>query len=147
MSFPGLLECNLKIFRGLKVNAQRACKSIHCLSLHSLKSLKNGVTKGGWVGGHLYKKGLEMWKKLKIKTRNYCVTLKNYYTLSEILIFCSKIILNNWKIRNAIKNFWPILPDFVPIFYRYWSDISYNLGNFLFLFGNLLRKLNHFGTI
>ena len=112
--FPGLLECSLKIFRrGLKVNAQSsACKSIHCLSPYpgySLKSLKNGVTKG--VGGHrqdhLYKKGLEMWKKLKIKTRTYSVTLKKYYTLTCVVVNFQLIqanLIKDFEFENASKS-------------------------------------------
>lgn len=77
MSFPRLLECSLKIFRrGLKVNAQSsACKSIHCLSPYpgySLKSLKNGVTKGGgWPPpGPFVQKRLGNVEEAKDKDKN-----------------------------------------------------------------------------
>ena len=125
MSFPRLLECSLKIFRrGLKVNAQSsACKSIHCLSPYpgySLKSLKNGVTKG--VGGqrqdHLYKKGLEMWKKLKIKTRTYSVTHKYYKNSTYSSQFDKRFRIQNClKIASKWKTF-----EFSP---RIWSKLTF----------------------
>mgnify|MGYP001483906842 CR=1 FL=1 len=69
------------------------------------------------MGGHLYKKGLEMWKKQKIKTRNYCVTLKNYYTLSEMLIFCSIFFFEKLKNSKRYKKI-------CPIFVRFCTDIG-----------------------
>ena len=69
-----------------------------------MESLK-GV--GGHRQDHLYKKGLEMWKKLKIKTRTYSVTLKKYYTLTCIAVNFQLIqanLIKDFEFENASKS-------------------------------------------